>query len=225
MKNLWDNIWLNDSYSDPSLRKLKAKYKLDLFCDDICINSDTICVDIGCGGGYISRELYKNYKCKIYSCDNSSVAIDFALKHNKFENCNYLLNPANQIELPDATADLVICIGVLEHIENIESALSEINRILKNDGKFVIISSNYYSLIFIDRIIKQLLNKWKYGYQKNWKPSKLKKLLIENGFCVKKINVHQGFGDFGAINSIDRIINSIAPFWGRYIKIIGEKND
>ena len=223
--NIWDGIWECDFYSVPELRKKKASYKVDLFQDAINIDSDTICVDVGCGGGYVSKELYKRFNCTIFSCDSSTSAINYAIEKNSFEKCNYIVSCAQDINLPCEVADVVLCIGVLEHISNIDSALSEIRRILKKNGKLVIISSNRYSVIFIHRIIKQLLGKWKYGYQKNWSPLKLEKKLIEHGFFITETSIHQGFGDFNKLNRIDKIISRLSTYWGRYIQIIGGKYD
>lgn len=223
--NIWNQIWNYDSYSIPELRRKKAKYKVDNFKDFLSIDYNTVCVDIGCGGGYISKEIYDRYNCCIFSCDSSSTAIEYAKQYNVFEKSHYFVSSAQKIDLPNSIADIVFCIGVLEHIEDIDSALNEIRRILKGNGKFIIVSSNCYSLIYFDRIIKQFLKKWKYGYQKNWRPSKLKSKLIENGFTIKQISIHQGYGDFKKLNKADRIISKINPFWGRYIQIVGGKND
>lgn len=221
--SIWDNIWKKDSYSVPELRKEKAKHKVDLFCKNLNICENSICVDIGCGGGYISKEIFNRYNCYIYSFDNSTSAICYAKKHNNFVKSNYFLSSANSIALPDETADFIFCIGVLEHIPDLDTALSEIYRILKHNGKFVILSSNFYSLVFTDRIIKQLCRKWKYGYQKNWTPNRLKKKLINKGLIVQKTSIVQGFGDFTKLNAIDEKINRLFPFWGRYIQLLGEK--
>lgn len=223
--NVWDNVWDSDSYSNPELRKNKAKCKLDLIQDELNISFNTVCVDVGCGGGYISKELYERFNCKVISFDSSEKAIKFAIDNNSFKDCNYFVSSASDIKLPDSVADVVLCIGVLEHIEDIDSALSEIYRILKHNGKFVIVTSNYYSFIYIDRLIKQFMNKWKYGYQKNWKKSRLLKKLLDNGFDVTKTSTIQGFGDFDKINNADRLVNKIFPFWGRYIQIVGGKYD
>lgn len=221
--SVWDKIWENDSYSTPELRKMKAKYKVNLFCNDLEINENSICVDIGCGGGYISKEIFDRYKCSIHSCDNSITAINYAKKHNMFGKSNYFLSSATSINLPDETADIVFCIGVLEHVSDLDAALKEIYRILKSNGKFIIISSNYYSFVFADRIIKLICGKWKYGYQKNWRPFQLKRKLLKSGFVVQKMSVIQGYGDFNKINNMDKKISNLFPMWGRYIQILGGK--
>lgn len=221
--SVWDKVWESDSYSTPKLREDKTKYKLDFIEKNINVNQQCICADIGCGGGYISKELFQRYKCKIFSIDESNEAIEYAKKFNSFEGSNYFVSSAQKIDLLDSSVDIVFCIGVLEHIREIDLALYEIKRILKPRGKIVITSSNRFSIMFFDRLIKQFFHRWKYGYQKNWTPEGIKKKLTQYGFTISDCSIMQGYGDFNNINNTDKKINRIIPFWGRYIQIIGEK--
>lgn len=220
--SVWDAVWASDSYSDPKLREEKAKYKLDSLETFIDINNQSICVDLGCGGGYFSKELFQRYNCKVFSIDESKTAIEFARKYNSFDKANYILSSATSIDLLDSSVDIVFCIGVLEHVREIDVALYEIKRILKPNGRIVFISSNRFSIMFYDRIIKQIFHSWKYGYQKNWTSRGIQKKLRQNGFIILSCSIKQGFGDFNTINKVDRMINHIIPSWGRYIQIIGE---
>lgn len=226
MKNVWDYVWNGDSYSDPELRKAKANYKLEIFKKYINLKEDSLCVDVGCGGGYISKEINSVFKCNVYSLDSSRSAIEYAIKNNSFEKSEYVNEPANRINLTDSSADLILCIGVLEHIKDIQSTLNELNRILKPSGKYVIISSNKYSIIYLQRLFKQAIHIWRYGYQKNWKAKKLIKVLKENNFDVDTLLYCDGYGDFNKTNKVDKLINILFPFWSRYIMIVGgKKND
>lgn len=221
--SIWNTIWINDSYSESNLRKTKATYKIEKFYNFLNLTNKSTCVDIGCGGGYISYEITKHSNCKIIGIDSSKEAIDFALKNNSNPNIEYLVASAENIPLQDESADIVLCIGVLEHIQNIDKALKEINRILKPKGRIVVVTSNCFSTMFFDRIIKQLFNRWKYGYQKNWKLKKLHKKLVDTGFTILEITVYQGIGDFNVKTIIDTCISKIDNHWGRYIQYIGEK--
>ena len=223
MGTIWDRIWENDSYSVPLLRKEKAEYELHFFENYLTLSPNSICVDIGCGNGYMSKIVHEKYKCKVFSCDSSSVAIDYAVNNNSFENSNYFLSCAEHINLPNSFADVVLCIGILEHIRDMNKALSEINRILKKGGKLVVISSNYYSCVYYDRLLKQLFRKWKYGYQKNWKVIKLASQISSYNIDVKHISIIQGMGDFSFLNKVDKVINKRFSNWGRYFQIIGVK--
>ena len=56
--NIWDNVWKTDVYSKPDLRKEKAAIKVEKLLKHITIDNSTMVLDLGCGGGYIARELY-----------------------------------------------------------------------------------------------------------------------------------------------------------------------
>jgi SAM-dependent methyltransferase len=42
------------------------------------------------------------------------------------------------IELPDASVDLVVCLGVLHHIANVEYVIAELARVLKPNGRMLV---------------------------------------------------------------------------------------
>lgn len=222
---VWNKIWQHDSYSDANLRKEKARYKVNNFCNYISINPDTVCADLGCGGGYISSEIATKYKCNVIGLDFSDQAIKIAKSNcnNLGNQCQFIKSSLLDIQLLDNSIDIVLCIGVLEHIKNIDKALSEIKRILKPSGYFVIVSSNCYSFMYFDRLIKQILGLWKYGFQKNWSPKKLSEKLQYYEFNVHAIDIFQGMEDFPLKNKLDNTINKIIPIWGRYFQIIGRK--
>lgn len=222
---VWDPIWSNDAYANLELRKIKAKNKVDLFADFLDLDSDALCVDIGCGGGFVSAEVYNRFKCRISSFDVSTEAIRLATVENNFCGSDYRVSSAEKLPLPDQCADVVLCIGVLEHIVDIKNALAEIYRILKPNGKIVVTTSNLYSVIYFDRIFKQAFKIWKYGYQKNWSSRKIKYMVSDSGFHVSSVTVFQGFGDFKNLNRIDCLINKVINNWGRYILLLGEKTD
>lgn len=50
-------------------------------------------------------------------------------------NCEYLAEQAERISLPDDSADVVICLNVLDHVQSPSRVLEEIRRILKDDGE------------------------------------------------------------------------------------------
>jgi len=221
--NIWDAIWTKDNYSTPDLREIKANKKIELMSNIVKINSDTIFIDIGCGGGYISKQIYFRNKCKVVGVDFSIKAIQLAKN-----NCNnlpivFLNNSITKIELPDAYADVVACFGCLEHVENIDLALSEITRILKKSGILFITSSNKKSIMYFHRKVKESLKLWKYGYQKNWTTIELKKYLEKLGLISIVCKVNLGIGDFKLLTFMDSIIRIFNKDWGRYIIYAGRK--
>jgi glycosyltransferase involved in cell wall biosynthesis len=53
-------------------------------------------------------------------------------------NCEYLADQGEKISLPDCTADVVICLNVLDHVQSPAAVLMEIRRILKEDGELFV---------------------------------------------------------------------------------------
>jgi 2-polyprenyl-3-methyl-5-hydroxy-6-metoxy-1,4-benzoquinol methylase len=221
--NIWDGIWTKDSYSLPGLREKKAIKKINLMYKSIEIDNNMTFIDMGCGGGYISKQIYLQNKCNIIGVDFSAKAIQLAKENCKNLPIIFLNNPINKVELPDRSADVVACFGSLEHIEDIDSVLFEIIRILKNNGIIFVTSSNKKSIMYIHRKIKEVLKLWKYGYQKNWTPIEMKKHFEMLGFCSISCKVDLGIGDFKLITFFDSLIRFFNKNWGRYIIYVGRK--
>lgn len=74
----------------------------------------------GEGGKY--RDYFKN--CSSYT--TSEVAAKF--------NCDMVLDVRNMRQIPDDSFDCVFCSGVLEHVDDYQSGLGEMTRILKRGG-------------------------------------------------------------------------------------------
>lgn len=220
---IWNKVWYKDSYSSYELRRQKAKKKIEIFENDLELAPQSICVDLGCGGGYISNEIATRFGCKTIGIDFSSTAVQYANETFAMSNANciFKIGSATSIPLPDNSADVILCIGVLEHIPELDIALFEIKRILRPNGQVIVFTSNCYSLMYFDRLLKQCLRIWRYGYQKNWSPANLKKKLISVGISPVCIKTVQGFGDFPIKNKIDSFIHRFVNCWGRYFMLIG----
>jgi len=219
-KNIWDNIWIKDSYAEEDLRKIKAKIKTDYIEDNVNIRKTDNLLDIGCGGGYVSKELKERFGCNVTGIDASRVAIKTAKLVNK--SIDFMQMPATSLEFEGDQFDVAICLGVLEHIEEIDSFLSELTRVVKKNGKIVITTSNKYSLMYFHRKMKEMLKCWKYGYQKNWAIDDISTILNMYNIKITNVNYLSGIGDFEYITKIDKIISIFNKKWARYIAIVGE---
>ena len=101
-------------------------------------------IDIGCGGGHLVEEISKclNENGKVIGLDPSNSQIDSAkIRCKKLENTEFLIGPANRINLEDNFIDTVTSTQTLEYIKDIDATLLEIRRISKNKSKFLNIST------------------------------------------------------------------------------------
>ena len=96
-------------------------------------------LDLACGEGYNTRILARK-GAKVTGIDHSHRLIRLARREERKEplGIRYNLMNANRLKgMPDASFDLVACFMALHDIENYESAIAEVARVLKHGGRFV----------------------------------------------------------------------------------------
>jgi ubiquinone/menaquinone biosynthesis C-methylase UbiE len=148
--NYWDSRynefpftfeWLEDYNSlKPHLSKILNDYNIPL--NEINI------LDCGCGTSEISENLNNDLKINnIYSIDYSSKALE--IMKNKFPNSkiNYKLMDITELNFKENFFDIIIDKGTTDNIYCYKNPLKtiaiyykEINKVLKNNGYFLIIS-------------------------------------------------------------------------------------
>jgi len=106
-------------------------------------NSKTFLLDIGCGGGLISKELAER-GFQIYGVDFSSKAIKFAQQQNP--EINFQRSSIYELPFSNGTIDIIICLGVFQTVIHPERALIEMTRVLKKGGILIVRTLNALSL-------------------------------------------------------------------------------
>lgn len=94
-------------------------------------------LDVGCGDGFVAKIVMSNRKQKIdWGIDLSADEIEYAKKSGSFKKCKV----ANVYDLPfkDKSFSTVFSNSVVEHIPDLEQAVSEMSRVLKRGGRFII---------------------------------------------------------------------------------------
>lgn len=92
---------------------------------------DKTVVEIGCGPFGVVAALKAGRKIGV----DPLLLVYRDLWDLESHNCEYLAEQAEQISLPDDTADVVICLNVLDHVQSPARIIEEIRRILKDDGE------------------------------------------------------------------------------------------
>ena len=136
-------------------------------------------VEVGCGAGYSTQELksFLNPGVKFSACDIDPELVLLAKKRNPDVSCE--VGSIYKLPYLDHSFDLVICLEVVEHLEDPEGALSELARI---SNKYVIISTPNEPLW---RILNVLRGKyWRHfgntpGHINHWSKSGLRKLVFK----------------------------------------------
>ncbi|GBE16363.1 putative methyltransferase YcgJ [bacterium BMS3Abin15] len=109
----------------------------------------TCALDVGTGTGKIMKAIRSKYPaCECWGIDSSETMLDHIEDKE-----NYIIKVTNAedlSELPDQHYDLVTARMVFHHIENPQKAASEIRRVLKPGGLFIICEGNPPSIRAID---------------------------------------------------------------------------
>lgn len=138
--------------------------------------SDTV-VDIGGGTGRIARFLVGKVK-KITVIDPSRKMIEQCRKHSGI---NCVIADGEKIPLGNDSADKIIIVDAFHHISGKSETITEIKRILRQNGKVIIEEFNpltfYGKLIVIFEKILRLNSVF-------YEPSALADLFSKNGFKV-----------------------------------------
>jgi O-antigen biosynthesis protein len=97
-------------------------------------------LDLACGEGYGSHILAKVAKT-VVGIDIDKNTIEHASKKYQTRNLTFIQGSILQIPLNDEKRfDVIVCFEAIEHIENHGKMLSEVKRVLKDDGIFIVSS-------------------------------------------------------------------------------------
>ncbi len=95
-------------------------------------------LDLGCAGGFMAEALHDK-GAQVTGIDPAAQAIAAARQHaaQTGKDIRYSTGVGESLPYPTASFDAVVCVDVLEHVQDLETVLSEIARVLKPGGRFL----------------------------------------------------------------------------------------
>ena len=119
-------------------------------------------LDVGCGPAVFTEELIQ----KGYAVTGIDVSEEMLARarekmrqKNLLTQCHFVLGDIENLDFPDDSFDLILCVGVLEYLNNDSQALKEIKRVLKKTGRAIITVPNLASpLTMIDKSALKLIS-------------------------------------------------------------------
>lgn len=136
----------NKEWSDKLIAKIdpEFRHRWEVFKDMVAdlLDSNKTWIDCGCGNNLLVKDLGHLAK-RAYGIDISD--------ENKDYN-DFIKADIKKIPLPAGTVDLITLRFVVEHFKDPEKYFDEAARILKQNGKILILTTNLYSpIIFLPK--------------------------------------------------------------------------
>ena len=121
----------------------RSDYWLSQMTDDACKSV----MEIGCGSGMKAYDLARKCKMKVLATDIDPEEIAKAKRDYQLPNLEFMVVDSTELDRTDVNSfDYVVGNGILHHLyHHIDSALANIFRILKNNGKMIFIEPNIYN--------------------------------------------------------------------------------
>ncbi len=102
------------------------------------IPSECYVLDLGCGSGKLLRDLFP----RGVGVDLSAKLIGFA--HDKRANHDYIVADIKHLPFRELRFPAVVCIDVLEHVDDTEQLINELKRITEIGGIAVMTTANFF---------------------------------------------------------------------------------
>jgi ubiquinone biosynthesis O-methyltransferase len=183
-------------------------------------DSQTV-LDLGCGGGFMSEALAAR-GAKVIGVDVSAGAIGIAKRHAASSGLpiRYLVASGEDLPLPDASVDRVVCVDVLEHVRSLDQVLDEVRRVLRPGGVFLFDTINRTALarfviVFCGERILRLLPRGTHDPAGFIALAELDQKLAARGFGDRTF---KGLGPRGVNRRLDIVFG---PLPGKQIMYMG----
>jgi len=201
----WDDYWKDYSISKAEKFLISERNKIiNKYINRIDIPQKKV-LEVGCGFGSNLRllnEVRKDISC--YALDYSFEAI----KSLKDTIDTGVVADCRMAAFPDKTFDLIYSSGLMEHFKDEIPFLTEMKRLLKDDGYLITIVPGRYSLWELYQLLH--FGNWKHGYEKSYTYNILESTFRENRYRIMEI---KGIDPFSIAGFIMKIFNiSFEPF-------------
>jgi SAM-dependent methyltransferase len=147
-------------------------------------------LDLGCGDGRLTRELRAT---EVTAADVSGLAL--ARARARLPQARLLeIEPGRPLPLPDNAFDLVLIAETLEHVQDVQTLLSEARRVLRPGGRLALTTPAHGRLAGLEILLR--------GFGRRFDPlsphlrflscGSLRGLLVSMGFEVRSLKRRRG---------------------------------
>lgn len=146
--------------------------------------NELIC-DVGCGDGICDYEMAKKGVDAV-GLDMTQSRISYARSLAKNASVTFIVGSAEDLPFRESSFDKMICVSAIEHIEDDEAVLNEMNRVLRGNGTLIITTDAFKYPSSRTRKYLEEQHHSKYKVKKCFSAEELTIKLKKSGFKVQE---------------------------------------
>lgn len=153
-------------------------------------------LDIGCGNGTLLVDIARRVDGggEVTGLDPSRDMLDAARARGEgLDNLRFVEGRATDLPFEDESFDKAVSLQVFEYVEDVETALSEVARVLRTGGRFVIADLHFDTWVWASddpARMQRMMKAWGH-HAVHWDlPERLPSLLEDAGFLVDAVTPH-----------------------------------
>lgn len=125
--------------NNPIRAFIQKKYEMRILRRITPITNIGMALEIGCGNGYGTKLIKKHFgPRRIEAIDLDEKMIEIARRKNRDSSIQYYVMDASALSFADRTFDAIFDFGIIHHIPNWEECISEMYRVLKDNGEAIL---------------------------------------------------------------------------------------
>lgn len=151
-------------------------------------------IECGCGTGFFTRAIARNAS-DVLATDLSEDMLDRAkVTLKRFQNIRYKKIDCQDILFPPESFDTVLMANVIHTIPDPHKAIHESYRILRKEGRLLIVTYTDFGLDFFQRSVLAMKFLIRFGMPpphglKNYAPGELERFVQEAGYRVEEMEL------------------------------------
>jgi ubiquinone biosynthesis O-methyltransferase len=177
-------------------------------------------LDLGCGGGFMAAALAQRGAI-VTGVDPSEGAINSARRHADEEKLDivYRVGSGERLPFAEDSYDIVVCVDVLEHVEDLDRVLLEVRRVLRPSGMLLFDTINRtrlasFIMVTIAENVMGLLPRGAHDPARFIRPKDLVRKLDAVGLKVGRV---AGFGPRGVNRRLDFVFGFLPTLAVQYL--------
>ena len=183
-KNFWDR---NAGRYDHFMQKDRAAYDEMYELIRPVVKAKTV-LELATGTGLIAKHIV-NAAAHIEATDASAEMVLEAKRDNQSAKLHFSVQDMFHLPYADASYDVIIVANALHIVPDPEKALSEIRRVLKDDGVLVAPTFTHADNAFFGKVKAFFMKLAGFHLHSKWTSHEYLVLLRENGWTVQKSTV------------------------------------